>query len=212
MKIPFFPNTGDGTHCFQAVLKMALAALRPDKEYSYDFLDKISNKQEGKWTWPTSAFLWLIDEGFEVRLIEEFDYAKFAAEGTDYISKKYGAEIARAQEQNSDIEAERKFARSFLTVADISKRVPELEDISELIAKNKIVIVNINSSALSGISGYSAHFVIVTEVMKNKVKIHDPGMPPNPDLVVSRSDFERAWAYPSERNKNVLAIGLKVDV
>ena len=30
VKIPFFPNTGDGTHCWQAAMRMALAVCLPD--------------------------------------------------------------------------------------------------------------------------------------------------------------------------------------
>ena len=82
--IPFFPNTGDGTHCFQAALMMALKHFEPARAFTYDALDRISQKLPGKWTWPTSAMLWLMGEGYKLKLIEEFDYHAFAARGVDF--------------------------------------------------------------------------------------------------------------------------------
>ena len=103
MKIPFFPNTGDGTHCFQAAMRMALAVLAPEREFTYDELDLISRKLPGKWTWPTAAMLWMLDNGFGVELVENFDYSRFAAEGGDYLISRYGEEVGRAQIENSDV-------------------------------------------------------------------------------------------------------------
>jgi len=206
MDIPFFPNTGDGTHCFQAVLKMLLAKLLSNKEYSYEELDRISEKRPGKWTWPTAAMLWMIDQGFEILLIEEFDYREFAEKGEDYLLDRYGPEVGQAQINNSEIEREQEIAKRFVDIAPLERRIPTLEDIKDKIDDCGVVIVNLNAAALYGHEGYSGHFVTVCEIGEDYVRLHDPGLPPSPNLTVSHEVFERAWAYPTERDKNLLAV------
>lgn len=41
--VPFYSNTPDDTHCFQAVLKMVLKYFQPEKYYSFEQLDKLSD-------------------------------------------------------------------------------------------------------------------------------------------------------------------------
>ena len=208
MRIPFFPNAGDGTFCFQAALRMALAALMPEKEFSCEELTRISGKLPGKWTWPTSAMLWMIEQGFSIKLIEDFDYALFASKGEAYLLERFGEEVGRAQIENSDIEREIAVAKRFASVAPIEVRVPDADDLRRESEAGSVVVCNVNAMALHGQGGYSGHFVVICEVGKNSVTLHDPGLPPAPALEVSLDLFDRAWAYPSTRDRNLLAISL----
>jgi hypothetical protein len=206
MNIPFFPNIGDGTHCFQAAMKIALAALIPEREFSYEELDRISIKLPGRWTWPTAAMLWMIEKGLEIKLIEEFDYATFAERGGDYLIERYGDEVGRSQIENSDVEFERDISRRFSKIAPIELRSPDLEDVRKEMERNAAVIVNLNASVLHGQEGYSGHFVVICEVSDKNIRLHDPGLPPKPNLIVPHHRFIRAWAYPTEHDKNLLSI------
>ncbi len=206
MTIPFFPNTGDGTHCFQAALMMALKHFEPARAFTYDELDRISQKLPGKWTWPTQAMLWLMDEGYELKLIEEFDYRAFAARGVDYLIEKCGVDVARVQEEMSDIPREQKIAARFAAKAPLEYRLPTMDDVKRLVDEGWVVICNINASMLHHQEGYSGHFVVVLDVTDKEVVLHDPGLPPLPHYNVARDVFERAWAYPSAADKNLLAI------
>ncbi len=207
MKIPFYPNTGDGTHCFQAALKMALGKLIPEKDFSYEFLDKISNKKPGKWTWPTSAMLWMMDQGLKIGLIEEFDYQAFVDRGGEYLIERYGEEVGKAQVENSDVEEERVVARKFVDQAPIEYRIPELQDIKNLLEDENVVIINLNSAALHGREGYAGHFVVICDVDDEKIILHDPGLPPESNFEVNLETFERAWGYPTNNDRNLLSIG-----
>lgn len=206
MNIPFYPNTGDGTHCFQAALRMALSYFDPSREFTYSELDKISQKEEGKWTWPTAAMLWLMENGYEVKLVEEFDYTDFAKRGADYLIEKYGHEVAGIQTENSDIEREQEIASRFIEYAPLEFRIPELDDIKKLIADNWVVICNINASLLYGQHGYSGHFIVMLDVDGDEVVLHDPGLPPYPNKPIEKKLFEKAWGYPVQSDKNLLAI------
>jgi hypothetical protein len=57
--LPFYSNTADGTHCFQAGLKMILKHFIPEKDLTFEGLDKISMKIDGLWTWPIAALIWM---------------------------------------------------------------------------------------------------------------------------------------------------------
>lgn len=205
-EIPFFPNHPDGTHCYQSALKMILAHFT-GKQYSFEELDRLTGKLEGKWTWPTASFLWLLDEGFELRLIEEFSYEEFAAKGKEYLLAKCGAEVAGAQELHSDLPREQALAKQLLVKKpNVKMEVPTWKDLKELFNDGYLIICNINSNILSHHPGYSGHFVVPTEVGEQTITFHDPGLPPKPSQTIDRKTFEKAWGYPTRREKNILAI------
>ncbi|MBN1283476.1 MAG: hypothetical protein JXA24_06880 [Proteobacteria bacterium] len=207
MKIPFFPNTGDGTRCFQAAMRMALAVLMPERTFTDEELDRISGKSPGKWTWPTAAMIWMMEHGLDVELVEEFDYAAFAARGGDYLVERYGEEVAAAQMANSDVDAERELARRFSRLCHVDQRVPGRADLKERLDRGSVVIVNINAAALNLQPGYSGHFVVICEAGGDLVTLHDPGLPPRPALAVPGARFDAAWGYPSGRDRNLMSIG-----
>ncbi len=76
-KVPFFSNTDDNTHCFQAMLRMILKYFLPEKDFSFAELDKFSGKVKGKWTWSSRALINLQKMGFELVNICCFDWQKF---------------------------------------------------------------------------------------------------------------------------------------
>jgi hypothetical protein len=60
---------------------------------------------------------------------------------------------------------------------------------------------------LNGAAGYSGHFVVVTGCDADEVVCHDPGPPAVPHRRIPIEAFERAWAYPTERAKTMVAVG-----
>lgn len=205
--IPYFANLPDGTHCYQAALKMVLFHFS-DKEWSFEELDRLSGKLPGRWTWPTQSFLWLLDHGYEVRLVELFSYEKFATEGEKYLIQELGEEVAREQEANSDLSREQTLAAQFAKKATLEKRIPSWEDLKSFMKDGYLIICNINSCKLFDREGYAGHFVVPVRLEKDHLILHDPGLPPKPSLKVERTIFEKAWGYPTESAKNLLALRL----
>ena len=185
---------------------MVLKYFWPEKSFTMDDLDKISDKVHGKWTWPTAAMLWMIDHDFEIKLIEDFDYHEFARRGGKYIIDKCGPEVGESQIKNSDIESEKKYATRFAELNLVERRLPTFEDIKRLLSDGYLLICNINASALNQNPGYSGHFVVLYECDDQSVTLHDPGLPPQPTLKVPHDLFLKAWAYPSANEKNLMAI------
>lgn len=205
-QVPFFANLPDGTHCYQAALKMVLTYFI-NKEWSDEELDQITQKLKDKWTWPTASLIWLLKNGFEIKMIEEFSYEAFADKGKDYLIEKCGIEVANAQEANSDIQREKRLAVEFVQSGGrVDYRIPAWKDLEYLFKAEYLIICNINANLLYNHSGYSGHFVVPIAMTNKEIILHDPGLPPAPSIKVEKEVFEKAWAYPTEGEKNILAI------
>lgn len=203
--IPFYSNTEDNTHCFQAGLRMVMKYFWPEEEYTWDELDRITAKVEGLWTWPTAGILWLLNRGMEVQMIDPADYKAFVQRGGDYLIELYGKEVGEEQIKQSDISQEQKLVEELLRKIKIVKKIPQVEDIKKLLEKDYLVACNVNACTLDGVQGYVGHFVIVKGYQDNNLIMHDPGLPPRPNRVVNFVTFEEAWAYPSDLAKNIIA-------
>ncbi len=204
-KVPFFANPDD-THCFQASIRMVLKYFNPNVNYDWDALDKLTGKKEGLWTWPLYAMIQLEEDGFDVINIEDFDYDRFSKEGEPYVMERFGQEVGAAQIENSDIAYEMKNAELFLKQCHFEPRMPDLQDIKNLLETSYLLICNVNSFVLNDIHGYSGHFVVVYDINNKYLTIHDPGLPPHESRRVTHDKFIKSWAYPSEKEKNIMAI------
>jgi len=204
-KIPFYPNLDD-THCFQAVIKMVLKYYFPEEEYSWEELEKLTGKKEGLWTWPLYGMLRLKEKGFDIINMEDFDYQRFIKLGNSYLLERLGKEVGTAQIKNSDIPFEINNAKQFIKYFNGSPQIASIEDIKKLLDINYLIICNVNSNALNGMQGYNGHFILVYHLDKNYLYIHNPGLPPVKAHKVPYDVFTKAWAYPEERNKNLIAL------
>lgn len=124
------------------------------------------------------------------------DYAALIDSGADF--SIFGAE-------NSDLEQEINFAKTFIQKIGIEKRIPEIDDIKKLLEDGYLVICNVNSYMLNNKERYTGHFVVVKGFSDTDLILHDPGLPPQENRVVDFATFEKAWAYPDEVAKNIMA-------
>jgi hypothetical protein len=207
--VPFFANTPDNTHCFQASLKMVLKYFLPKEEYSFKELEEKTAKIEGLWTWPFAGMLWLKEKGFIVEDIEVFNYREFAENGEKYLLEFYTKEVAEAQIIHGDIPTEARRAKDLVEKIHQEVRLPKTEEIIDFLNKGHLVICNVNSKTLNGKIGYSGHFIVVKGYDETSLIIHDPGLPGQENRKVHFDLFEKAWAYPDEKAKNIMAFKLK---
>ncbi len=176
-QVPFYRNTSDGTHCFQAVFKMILKYFLPQDEYSFEDQEKITAKVEGLWTWSMAGLVWLHNKGFDVKKIQAFSYKKFSEEGELYLFNFYTNEVAKAQIEHSDIPQEIKLAKKFAEVIEQEVRIPTVQEIPKFLDLGYLVGCNVNSRVLNNKPGYSGHFVVVKGYEDGMLILHDPGPP-----------------------------------
>jgi len=208
-QVPFFPNSTDDTHCFQASLKMVLKYFIPDKDFDFAELDKVTAKVEGKGTWPMAGCLWLKKQNFEITIIEIFDYLRFSTEKEKYLLEFYDPETAKYQIENSDLEQETKLAVEFEKAISVQKRLPTIDDIKELLIEGFVVICLVNSKKLNGKDGYIGHFVVINGFNKESFYLHDPGLPSIINREVPIKIFSQAWFSPNSNAANIMAFKLK---
>ena len=208
--VPLYENTIDNTHCFQACLKMILKYFFPEKDYNWRYLDKISAKVPGKWTWSMAALIWLTKQNMEIKNIEVFDYKKFIDKKEDYLFEFYGKEVAEQQIINSLISQEIEFSREFIKKIKTEVRLPNIDEIKILLDDGFLIGCNVNSCALNNKEGYAGHFVIVKGYDSDGFFINDPGLPGVENRKVSFGTFEKAWAYPGVNARNIMALKKKI--
>lgn len=203
--VPFYANTEDDTHCYQSALKMVLGYFLPENDFSWETLDKITDKIENKWTWPQAGLLSLIQLGFEIVIIDAFDYKRFLDNGVKYLEDEYGKEVALAQQKNSDIENAMKHIKKLLEIDLHFEKNPSIEVLKKYIDKGYLLICNVNSSQLNNNPGYIGHFVVIYRITETHIEFHDPGLPPYESRRETIENFSKAW----EISKDAYAFKLK---
>jgi len=159
LDIPFYANT-DNTHCVQAVMKMVLKYFYPEKDFSFEELDKASNKQPGKGTWPYAYIMWMAEQGLEVMTFGIFDTKHFVENPEGYMLEFYGEEKTKNNIENSDIPQVVGDAKKYLAGAGVTEnhRIPTIDDIKELLQTGYIPGVGVNARTLNNKSGYKGHW------------------------------------------------------
>jgi len=205
---PFYSNTKDNTHCFQAVIKMIAETYWPDKSYSWDELDVLTQKKEGMWTYPMAGYVWLASKNTRIESMSIFDYQSFHEEGYDYFLKTFGKEVADEQASYTDIAQGQMLAEQFMhhERITIETKIPSHEDIKQKLSDDYLVICNVNQKALNNEQGYSGHFVLIYGYDEAGYFLHDPGLPAHKQRHVSFDIFEKAWAYQDKNAMNLAAI------
>lgn len=190
--VPFFGNTRDNIHCYQASMRMVLKYFLPKKNFTWKELERLSAKKEGKWTWPTQMLINLQKMGFDVVVIDAFDFDQFIKKGEKFFFDVWSKEMAEAQIKNSDVEHERKLFKEFKKHITVKKRKATLGDIRNLLKKGYLVEAGVNSAALNERKGYAGHSVLIYKIDAKNVYLHDPGLPPLPNRKISRNVFKKA--------------------
>lgn len=189
---------------------MILKFFWPDKEFSFEQLDEITGKYPDGSTWAAQGHVWLVEQGFEVAYWTLIEWEKFAADGSDYLAKEFGQEVAEWQIANTDIEKEQARAQTALRKVPTYQKEPHIADIMRFLDEGYLIKCTVNSSKLNNRDGYAGHVIVVKGYQDGQLIIHDPGLPPLKDRRISYDDFEEAWAYPNKKAKELVAIRVKV--
>lgn len=206
--VPFFGNTRDNTHCYQASMRMVLKHFLPKENFTWKALETLSAKKKGKWTWSTQMLINLRKMGFELRVIDPFDVDAFIARGGPFLIEIWGKEMGEAQIRNSDIAQERRLYKAYKKTIDWEKRAPTMRDVRALLDEGFLVECGVNSCTLNKKKGYAGHSVLVYAADARHVWLHDSGLPPRPARKVTRALFEKAWMHPGDGHQALTGIRL----
>jgi hypothetical protein len=131
--IPFYPNTGDGTHCVQACLMITLKTFFPEKNYTYEEMDEFTHKEKSKGTWWFPFVLKLKNMGLEIKDVSNFNLEEFYKSGEEYLRKTHRQEIADWILEESNLQEVKKYIPEFLEKVDFQNRTATLQELKELV-------------------------------------------------------------------------------
>lgn len=188
---------------------MILKYYLPDRDFTWEELDKATNKQKDMWTWGMAGLYWLTQQGFEVVVVEDFDYLRFLNEKGSYLIERFGREIADEQIKNTDIEAEIKWVKPFIDNVNLQNWTAKLDEIINFLRNGYLVMVNVNSNSLRDKKGYAGHFLVVRGFDDKHLIVNDPGGAPGIENErITFEQFIKGWSYPDESSNNITAIKL----
>ena len=203
-EIPYFKQP-DNTHCFQACLKMVLKYFFPEKEFTFEELDKITDKPKDKWTWSCTALVELKNIGLKIKHYSIFNYNVFSKNGADCIRKTYDKEVAEEMIENSDIESEIENAKKMIEEDIFELKELSFNDVENWFKEGYIILLLINSKMINNELGYSGHYVVLTGFDEDNIFIHDPQIKNGlPNRKVKKDLFIKAWRYPEKENDVIL--------
>ncbi len=209
MKTPAFAsNSSDDLHCVQACVDMTLQHFLPDQTFSGQELEERTGFTKGKATWEMAAILNYLQLGLEVKVITAVSYQRLADKWSEYLQETMGAKGAQwSMDYTGDEKLERQRAAKVAKIGIAEERIPTKKDIVEYISSGWLVTIILNSRKLNNKDGYFGHSVLIYDVNKSGVIMHDPGLPAIPGRQVDWSILEEAWSDPSKQAKLLVAVG-----
>lgn len=173
-QVPFYPNHEDGMRCMLACYKMVIGYFE-HKKLSWEELVDITGYKSSKAAWSLKALVYLAAHGYNIRMIEPFDYAKYEKEGLTYLKTAFTQPQLDWQLKNTNILEIKKQMPDFLKIINYQKRSASLKDIDEFLDEDRLITVTLNSCALNNKEGYADHMVLVIGKDESDYIMHDSG-------------------------------------
>lgn len=201
---PPFHENWDDTHCTECCLRGVLDFFEPYNNLSWEDVDKLSNKVEGKWNWPQFGMMSMIKRGYYAKRISSSrpeDIVELGAR--EYLIRNQGLEAAEISIKNSPPLDEIEHAcRELLTYQNTEHicKIPDVDDVKTLLSEGYLISSIVNSRALNNKEGYSGHAVLIYGMDDEYIYFHDSGLP----AVESRKEkidfFVQCAKNPTDEN------------
>jgi 23S rRNA pseudouridine1911/1915/1917 synthase len=172
--VPFYANHEDGMHCMLAAYK-SLFDYFLHRKLSWDELEKLSGYQNGRAAWTLKILTYMAERGWNIRMIEPFDYKRYLKEGEPYLYEVFSDEEQEWIYANSNILDIRPLIIPFLEHVSPEIRSASLEDIDTMLAEGRLVFVTLNAQLLNDQEGYVSHAILITGKEGDDYIAHDSG-------------------------------------
>lgn len=171
-------------HCAVAVQRMLFDYFL-DRKLSWEEMEKMAGFQPGKAAWTVTIWERMGRQGFDIKMIEPFDYSVYLQEGEAYLKEFFSPAQYKWQIDHSNILEIIPLIPSFLKEIKANCRKATLEDIDDFLEEDRLVFMTVNSKALNDKKGFSSHAILVIGKEGDDYIVHDPGLPPQPYRRVS---------------------------
>lgn len=212
--VPFYGNTSDDKNCVQACYGMIRSYFEPNwKLEDWDTWKQTTgfwpHGKTGGATWPLTSVLWFLDHGYDVQHITKFNYFRFIDEGAAYLLEALGDEAGQWEIEHIDIPAEQERAKQIIARDKVWQfHRPDFEDVKIYLERGYLIKCDVNINALNNLPGFRSHAVILIDYTKDSLIMHDPGLPPHPNRIISYERFLEVLANPNGIAEKMDAIKL----
>lgn len=172
-------------HCSIAVYRM-LFDYFIGRHIGWAEMDKMAGFEDGKAPWTVTIWERMARQGFDIRTVELFDYARYEREGEAYLRKYFPKEEYDWQVKHTNILDIQPKITSFLKHVRLESRRPTIDDIDDMLDDGRLVMLTLNSRILNNQDGYVSHAVLVIGQNDKEYIIHDPGLPGVPNRHVQK--------------------------
>lgn len=195
-KVPFYANHEDNQHCMLAAYRSIFDHFL-HKKMTWPQLEAFTGFKPDRTAWTLKSLVRFSSMGFDIRMIEPFDYKRYQTVGERYLYELFPSEKADWFRDNTNLEDMRTHIPDFLRTIDYEYRRPALADIDDMLADDRLVFVTVNGRQLNGQDGFVSHILLVIDADGDDYVAHDPGLPPQPDRRIPRQQLWQAMGGDS---------------
>ncbi len=214
-EVPFYPNTADNNQCMVSVYRSIFEHVLGKKMTQAEARDYIGYA-DGRAAWTIAPLTKMAQDGFDIVMIEPFDYRAFYKKGMAYLHGRYPADRVQWLLDHTNVQEIQQYVPDFLRTVRWEKRPATLQDIDNLLTRGYLVFVTLNSRVLQGEEGFVSHAVLIFGRDNDGYIAHDPGLPPQPNRHIARDELWQAMGGNSHAEevtgfKKQTAVGKRLD-
>lgn len=190
--VPFYPNHEDGMHCMLAAYRSIIAYFL-HKELSWEELEQLTGYTPNRAAWTLQALVDMQEMGFDIKMIEPFNYERYLTEGETYLHEFFSPEEVNWFLEYSNIRDIKPLIPTFQERVKYSCRQVSLADIDKMLDEERLVTVTVNAQVLNDKVGFVSHMLLITGRKGNNFVTHDSGGNddvPQPNREISR---DKLW-------------------
>ena len=213
--VPFYANREDGMSCMLAVYRSIIKYFL-GKELTWEELEELTGYEPKRPAWTAKALTTLATEySLGIKVIEPFNYKRFASLGKDYLYDFYDNEEVEWYLKNTNVLEIKPYLTKFIAAIRPLCRRATLEDIDAMLVEGRLVTITLNGRILDGKEGYSGHMVLLIAQDDDNYIVHDPGQPPLPNRHLARAKVWEAMGGDSNTSEvtgfKIRIAGLRLD-
>ncbi len=175
-------------HCMLAAYRSIFAYFL-HRELSWEELESLTGYTPDRAAWTVKALVAFQDLGFDVRMIEPFDYRRYMREGVSYLNELYSPEEMQWFLEKSNIKDIQPQIPKFLERVKYTCRRASLADIDQMLDEERLVFVTVNGRVLNDRDGFTSHALLVIGRQGDDFVAHDSGgklTKPQASRIISR--------------------------
>lgn len=201
---PSFHENWDDVHCMECTMRSILEFFEPDTQFTREDVNELTQKIEGKCSWPYFCMNSLLERGYKIKFITPFGIDQILESGFEkYLIRVQGEKDALNTIQISPPIADIEKACADIVVNENLiqiEKIPDVDDIKNLLDEGYLIKSMIDARALNKREGYNGHAVLIFAMDDEHIYFHDSGLPPVPNRKEKIDFFVECAKTPKDTN------------